>query len=561
MNVPPTECFDKVLCADEDIDTRKKLYNWWRSVFEVLSRCKNNIPKDRKSEYDGKVDDLMAEILKAGDSASSDDNEVVLESDDLGYEQASKEDEKKMLDDMKFAISKIGEIANKVQELINFVNPYCDGGDVVVENRVFDDLDGFRSEYLLGNISDEEMENEIRTSDMNPSMVDGVIKSLKELKDEFLGLVESVNNGSSSTTSLRSFVSRLHMTTVFGFDKWWDNCPLNKDNNMKYNKINESVTNGDIYRATNVVRRKFVLGIYNNKRALSSLRQACHDDDVAMKKFRNWQSDRDDFDDCVADAIDIGNGKSVVDYMMKNDLADSEDEATQFVSEYLDLPVGGGDDYEKDDWLMSVKKDYLDGKITQDEVADKMIDMKYDSDYIMDCLGKWDSEKGSGSRMDEGSDWVSVDSLIGKDVVEEGTSEFKVGDKVIWCAPDGISSSGWTIVDIQNEDSDNVVYCIEQEDGSYAEVLEDEIMIDKGEIMNERSIGPLEVAARKYYKKIGEALGVLKNFQKETLDHAPTCEYEIDQAIKNLNTVYEWCEVGVTEGFDGVDDDDNMFDE
>ena len=30
-----------------------------------------------------------------------------------------------MLNDMKFAVSKIGEIANRVQDIINFVNPYC----------------------------------------------------------------------------------------------------------------------------------------------------------------------------------------------------------------------------------------------------------------------------------------------------------------------------------------------------------------------------------------------------------------------------------------------------
>ena len=31
-----------------------------------------------------------------------------------------------MLNDMKFAVSKIGEIANRVQDIINFVNPYCE---------------------------------------------------------------------------------------------------------------------------------------------------------------------------------------------------------------------------------------------------------------------------------------------------------------------------------------------------------------------------------------------------------------------------------------------------
>lgn len=125
-------------------------------MFEVLSQCKDNIPKERQSEYDGKVDDLMAEILKAGDSASSesDDNEVVLESDDLGYEQASKDDEKKMLDDMEFAISKIGEIANKVQELINFVNPYC---NKVLESSIAQ----MKKWYLNGVVSISDVQCEL----------------------------------------------------------------------------------------------------------------------------------------------------------------------------------------------------------------------------------------------------------------------------------------------------------------------------------------------------------------------------------------------------------------
>ena len=42
------------------------------------------------------------------------------------YENASMKDQDEMLENMKFAIGKIGEIAKKVQELINFVNPYCE---------------------------------------------------------------------------------------------------------------------------------------------------------------------------------------------------------------------------------------------------------------------------------------------------------------------------------------------------------------------------------------------------------------------------------------------------
>lgn len=50
MQIPPTEVFNKVLCkSDENEDVKKRLYNWWRAVFEVLSQCK--IPDDRVEEY------------------------------------------------------------------------------------------------------------------------------------------------------------------------------------------------------------------------------------------------------------------------------------------------------------------------------------------------------------------------------------------------------------------------------------------------------------------------------------------------------------------------------
>lgn len=50
MGVSPVETFNKVLCkSDEDEDVKKKLYNWWRAVFEVLSQC--DIPDDGVEEY------------------------------------------------------------------------------------------------------------------------------------------------------------------------------------------------------------------------------------------------------------------------------------------------------------------------------------------------------------------------------------------------------------------------------------------------------------------------------------------------------------------------------
>lgn len=120
IHVSPVDVFNIVLCASnkgDDKDVVKKMYNWWKGVFEILSKC--DVPDDRKKEYDDLVDALMAEISKTGNDAK------VNESEEYEYEQADIEDENVMLKDMKFAISRIGEIANRVQDLINFVNPYC----------------------------------------------------------------------------------------------------------------------------------------------------------------------------------------------------------------------------------------------------------------------------------------------------------------------------------------------------------------------------------------------------------------------------------------------------
>ena len=130
MGVPPEEAFNKVLCKSDDgnEDVKKKLYNWWRAFFEVLGKC-DRIPSDRVQEFDQKVDDLMAEIMRAGDAEATSEEEPVLESEedeaDPGYEQATKDDEDKMLADMEFAIQHIGEVANKVKAVVNFINPYC----------------------------------------------------------------------------------------------------------------------------------------------------------------------------------------------------------------------------------------------------------------------------------------------------------------------------------------------------------------------------------------------------------------------------------------------------
>ena len=132
MGVAPEDAFNQVLCAskDDNQDVKKKLYNWWRAFFEVLGKVSDGkVPKDRESEFNQKIDDLMAEIMKAGDAESKEDEVVMEAEEDLGYQQANKSDEDEMLKDFDFAVQHIGEIANRVKDIVNFVNPYCESGN------------------------------------------------------------------------------------------------------------------------------------------------------------------------------------------------------------------------------------------------------------------------------------------------------------------------------------------------------------------------------------------------------------------------------------------------
>ena len=154
-----------VLCGNSDEDVCKKLYNWWRGLFDILSRCK--IPAERVGEYDEKVDALMAEITKAGnDLEMNEEPAVVTEGgEELGYEQADKEDEEEMLQNMEFAIQHIGEIANKVKELVNFVNPYCgtevnESMDKPVRYNVGDKVLYKGEEYVVTTIDEFELPDE-----------------------------------------------------------------------------------------------------------------------------------------------------------------------------------------------------------------------------------------------------------------------------------------------------------------------------------------------------------------------------------------------------------------
>ena len=68
-----------------------------------------------------------------------------------------------MLEDMDFAISKLGEVANKVQELVNFLNPYCG-----VEKQAFDETKEVETEM-------KQKTNEMRGGDSEWISMDDLI--------------------------------------------------------------------------------------------------------------------------------------------------------------------------------------------------------------------------------------------------------------------------------------------------------------------------------------------------------------------------------------------------
>ena len=239
MGVDPAQTFDKVLCNvnDDSEETRKKLYNWWRGVFEVLGSCKNSIPKDREEEFNEKVDALMAEILKSGDGQNTAEEEpeedeegaegqVMLEEE---YEPADKEDETNMLTDMKWAVGKIGEIANRVQELINFVNPYCEVNESMMNNKparysIGDHVLYKGEEYVVTDIeedlrNDEEIYQVSRDSDK----VHGL--SFNEwATSEELELIGSVNESADQPKFKVGDVVR--MMNVSGMDFYGRDAPI-----------------------------------------------------------------------------------------------------------------------------------------------------------------------------------------------------------------------------------------------------------------------------------------------------------------------------------------------
>lgn len=567
IQASPADVFNIVLCAsndENDKDVTKKMYNWWKAVFEILSKCE--IPDDRKAEYDDLVDTLMAEVSKAGDDAQvneSNDDVVYIIKNKGGYnlcpsphsngdyewdsdsayaiqfdtkrraenfirrnafdsarvveiqksrlmqeeyEQANIEDEEVMLKDMEFAISKIGEIANRVQDLINFVNPYC---QLVKESSGEFYLEDVREDYLLGRITDEEMEDAINgIEDIYEDMKPEFISSLKELKDEFMSYVDAANSGSSSAlTLLGGLVSRLKITTVFGFDKWWDKCPLNKHNEMKFNGVDESINKfniGDIVdwydpEDGTVLHGGTIVGVY--------------DDDTFKVDFEDEGAFSIPGGDLELSSC--GHEEFNEDNMMK--FKNIDESGKRFGCRTSALT---------NHRTHEIKKMYISGRISEDEAFEQLSEIGRDDSTAEMLIDRWNSDYGINESND--GEWVDMDDLIGvpqtdpeddvEEPIEDDNSEvgeleevemesdvkeiegFKVGDKVIWDDPDGEPTDGWTIVDFEFEypdddefDSsiaDEVIVDIEKEDGSYAQALlieleHDETQVDEAKVVQD----------------------------------------------------------------------------
>ena len=84
------------------------------------------------------------------------------------YEEADKTDEDEMLKDFAFAVQHIGEIANRVKDVVNFINPYCE--------KTFNEVDN-----TMKNIVDESGDSEWISMDDITSM------SIGESDDDTLG--------------------------------------------------------------------------------------------------------------------------------------------------------------------------------------------------------------------------------------------------------------------------------------------------------------------------------------------------------------------------------------
>ena len=412
MGIPATDVFNQVLCASEDENAKKKLYNWWKAVFEVVSKSVPNIPEDRRQEYEEKLDALISEICKAGDKASG--NDVVLED----YEPADIEEEDKLKEDMTFAASKIGEVAKKAEELVNFLNPYC--GTEVNESTM----------------DETEVRDFVKAIGFRPDS-DGIDYET-QLVDALTGKDTSYNAG-------------------------WGAVYYNSDKVLQFLK-------------------KFGLlgsrGI-KQKEAISKLKR--------LFKSGKWK-DLDNEVDSTMKKIDERGGS---DWVSMDDMIGME------VGESDEEPINGDDEKKIAiaNAKKTAKKDGYDQYILFDKSDNswaferKHIQTKDDfAKFGQEVVGIVRAEDLKfvpfALESDDGGKafWNAMDKV--DDLEKKGYWKgiFKVGDKVSWIDPEYDEiTSGWTVVSAPDEKDaeellpEEMMYTIENDDGSEAEVLGSEL--------------------------------------------------------------------------------------
>ena len=570
MGIPPTDVFNQVLCASEDENAKKKLYNWWRAVFEVVSKSVPNIPEDRRQEYEDKLDALISEICRAGDKASG--NDVVLED----YEPADIEEEDKLKEDMTFAISKIGEVAKKAEELVNFLNPYC-GTEVNESGKPgrygIGDHVLYKGEECVVTDVDEDLRNdeEIYQVSRDSDKVDGLSFNYWATWDE-IEPVHTVGESAMDETEVRDFVKAIgfrpdsdgidYETQLVdaltgkdtSYNAGWGAVYYNSDKVLQFLKKYGMLGSRGIKQkeAISKLKRLFKSGKWKSPQQdelfneVNNTMNENEADDLGAKDISKliWDS-QDDEMEVLESYPPKKDGSVKFDVFIKNN-----GQLGEHVS--IDDIVGLAEDVFGDilrdtGWEFEVVPTNEDNIIEMWNGADfdGKVDVYNDQTRLGDsdgatfqitCIkanGQFNKVDSTMKKIDErrGSDWVSMDDMIGMEVGESDDGEgfwkamddvdnlerkgywsakFKVGDKVTWIDPDGDEiKEGWTVVSApESEDEDDDMYTIETDDGSEAEVYGSELRpaletVMEGDIENELAKG--DDGWRELGQSVGEA--------------------------------------------------------
>ena len=438
MQVPPTEAFNKVLCKSDDKneDVKKKLYNWWRAFFEVLGNCEK-IPNDRKTEFNQKIDDLMAEIMKAGDSEAADEEEPVMESDDegLGYQQATKDDEDQMLADMDFAIQHIGEVANKVKAVVNFINPYC--GTEVNES---DDQPKFKVGDVVKVMGVSGMDFYGRDAPIGP-----IVKIEPPHPD--VGVYEYLIKGRSGE--------------FFAYEDELELFP------EKYTEENDIMSKpgrfgiGDhvLYKGEECVVTDVDEDLRNDEEIYQVSRDSDKVDGLSFNDWVTWDEiepirefteNIGKFNFHVGDKVKVvGRGLASKGWI---GVVSSVDKSSPGLPYTVDFEGRESGEYAPDELAPAKGFTEEENNTMKFKKIDERIGGGSDEWVsIDDYVGEEFGESSLENELDKGDDgWTTIGQPVGESGDETYVEpQFKVGDKVNWIEPDkGYPSDGWTIEDV-----------------------------------------------------------------------------------------------------------------